>query len=232
MIAHVHGLGTPITKGPRPMELYFSPLACSMACRIALDEAGAQATFIEVDHHTHRTGAGEALEAVSPLAQVPVLRTDSGELLTENAAVLQYIAARYPEAMLVAPQEAAKARLHEWLSFIGTELHKSIFNPLFDRHAPPAVKAYALTKAAARLDVLAKRLEARGEAEYVLGAFSIADCYLVTVLNWAQATPVDLTKWPAIKAYLTVALARPSVARAIAIELPLYLAEKKRAADS
>jgi len=207
------------------MHIYFSPLACSLATRIALDEAGASADFIEVDPFTHRTLEGRELRDVSPLALVPTLRTDDGEILTENAAVLRYVATRFPSARLAPEGAMDRARLDQWLSFVGTELHKVVFAPLFDRHAPEGARAYALSKAPARLDVLEAHLADR---EHLLDGFTVADAYLVTVLNWAQATPVDLAKWPAVTRYLARQRSRPSVARSLAIELPLYLEEQKR----
>jgi glutathione S-transferase len=207
------------------MDLYFSPLACSLATRIALDEAGAVANFIEVDPITHRTLEGGELREVSPLALVPALRTDAGEVLTENAAVLQYVASRFPKSKLAPEGEMARARLQQWLCFLGTELHKVVFAPLFDRAAPEGAKAYALAKAPARFDVLERHLKDR---QTLLDGFTVADAYLVTILNWAQATPIDLSTWPAVSSYLTRHRTRPSVARSLAIELPLYLAEQER----
>ena len=207
------------------MDLYFSPLACSMATRIALDEAGAAARFVEVDPFTHRTLDGAELSAIAPLSQVPALRTEDGTVITENAAVLQYVASRFPDAKLGPTDGLERVRLHEWLCFIGTELHKVVFAPLLDRNAPDAVRTYALTKVPARFAALEARLKDR---EYLLDQFSVADAYLVTVLNWTAATPIDLSKWPVLSAYVTRLRARPSVARAIAIELPLYMAEQKR----
>src|SRR5215510_13354218 len=107
------------------MELFFSPLACSMASRIALYEAGAPATFVEVDPKTKRTLSGIDYLTINPLGLVPALRLDSGEVLLENAAILQHIADRYPESALAPGSGLARARLQQWLSFIGTELHKA-----------------------------------------------------------------------------------------------------------
>src|SRR5262249_25781584 len=87
-------------NGGMQMDLYFSPLACSMATRIALYEAGAEARFVEVDPKAKRTRDGADYWAINPLGLVPVIRTDDGELLTENAAILQYVADRYPAALL------------------------------------------------------------------------------------------------------------------------------------
>src|SRR3954463_12055501 len=121
------------------MQLYFSPLACSMGARIALYEANAAATYTEVDAHTKRTDAGDDFFAVNPLGLVPAIRTDSGDVLTENAAVLQYIAEQFPDAALAPKSGLARAKLQQWLCFIGTELHKATFIPLFDKSTPEAV---------------------------------------------------------------------------------------------
>ncbi len=119
-----------------------------------------------------------------------------------------------------------RSRLRQWLCFIGTELHKGLFQPLLDRKAPAEMKAYVLEKYLSRLDVLNRHLEGR---EFLLDHFSVADAYLGTVLNWTMATPpIDLTKWPAINDYLTRFRVRPSVAKALAEELVLFKAEVAR----
>jgi glutathione S-transferase len=207
------------------MDLYFSPLACSMASRIVLDEAGAAACFIEVDPKTKRTLAGEDYFGINPLGLVPALRTDDGDILTENAAVLQYIADHYPAAELAPPSGMARSRLQQWLCFIGTELHKALFNPLFDPKMPPEAKARVLEKGDSRLAYLNAHLSGR---EFLLDQFSVADAYLVTVLNWKIATPVELKRWPAVEAYYIRLTQRPSVARALSAEHALYAEELKR----
>ena len=86
------------------MELYFAPLACSMSARIALAEAGAAIDLVEVDTHAKRVlTTGADYRAVNPLGYVPALRLDDGTVLTENSAILQYIADQYPEAQLAPP---------------------------------------------------------------------------------------------------------------------------------
>src|ERR1700734_3331023 len=92
------------------MDLYFSPLACSMATRIALAEAGGTANMIEIDPANKKVLAtGEDYFAVNPLGLVPALRTDDGEVLTENAAILQFIADRFPAAGLAPPARTRSA---------------------------------------------------------------------------------------------------------------------------
>jgi glutathione S-transferase len=209
------------------MDLYFSPLACSMATRIALYEAGANANYLEVDGETKVVqNDGSDFTKVNPLGLVPTLRTDDGLVLTENAAILQYVADHFPQAGLSAADGAERSRLHQWLCFIGTELHKALFVPLLDKKAPQEMKGYVLARNLSRLDYLENYLKGR---DYLLDHFSVADAYLVTVINWTMATPpVELAKWPTVKAYYDRLRARPSVAKAIAEEFELYKAELAR----
>jgi glutathione S-transferase len=209
------------------MELYFSPLACSMATRISLYEAGIEATYFEVDSKTKRTRDGRDFRQINPLGLVPAIRTDTGEVLTENAAILQYVAGRAPSGALAPTTDWERARLQQWLCFVGTELHKALFGPLLDPNAPDGAKAYALEKGMAGLEMLDAYLTTR---EFLLDEFSAADAYLATVLGWAVVTPVQLSKFPGISAYLKRLYARPSVARAFTEERSLYLEEQARRA--
>jgi len=209
------------------MNLYFSPLACSMATRIALYEAGAEARYLEVDPKSKKVLQDNSdFRSVNPLGLVPTVSTEDGLVLTENAAILQYVADRFPEAGLGAGAGIERSRLHQWLCFIGTELHKGLFVTLLDRKAPADVHAYTLAKGLSRLDYLNTYLEGR---EFLLDHFSVADAYLGTVLNWTMATPpIDLKKWPAINDYLSRFKTRPSVMKALAEEFELYKAELAR----
>jgi glutathione S-transferase len=209
------------------MDLYFSPLACSLATRIALYEAGAAANYLEVDPKTKKVrNDGSDYTAINPLGLVPALRTDDGLVLTENAAILQYVADRFPQAGLGTASNIERSRLHQWLCFIGTELHKGLFVPVLDRNAPPEMKTYVLGKGLSRLDYLENYLKGR---EFLLDHFSVADAYLVTVINWTMATPpIELAKWPTVKAYYERLRSRPSIAKAIAEEFELYKAELAR----
>ena len=209
------------------MDLYFSPLACSMATRVALYEAGADANYLEVDSPTKIVlKDGSDFRAVNPIGLVPTLRTDEGVVLTENAAILQYVADRFPQSGIGTAAGIDRTRLHQWLCFIGTELHKGLFVPVLDKTASQEVKTYILGKGLSRLDYLENYLKGR---EFLLDHFSVADAYLVTVINWTMATPpIELAKWPAVKAYYERLRQRPSVAKAIAEEFELYKAEQAR----
>jgi glutathione S-transferase len=208
------------------MKLYFSPLACSMATRIALYEFGADAHYVEVDSKTKLTDEGSDLRTIHALGLVPVLVTDYGEVLTENAAILQYVAEKYGNADPGREGALSRAQLRQYLCFIGTELHKGLYKPLLDPKAPEGAKAYALTKAQSRLSWVAARLAGR---DYLLSDFSVADAYLFTVLNWSAVAPVDLKPFVSLGAFMHRMRKRPSVERAYADELKLYEREKTRA---
>lgn len=209
------------------MRLYFAPLACSLATRIALYEAGASADFSQVDLRKKRLTDGSDFLAINPMGQVPALRTDDGFVLTENTAVLQYVAERLPQAKLAPPSGAERARLQQWLGFIGTELHKAVFGPLLDSKAAEPVKAYAREKLSQRMAVLESHLAGR---DFLLDAFSVADAYLVTILNWTRATGIDLSQWPQVRAYQQRLLQRPSIAKAVGEEFALYKEEQAKSA--
>ena len=211
------------------MELYFAPLACSLATRIALYEAGAPARYTQADTHTKTLADGSDFFAINPMGQVPVLRLDDGSVLTENTAVLQYVADQFPQARLAPPPGIERARLQQWLGFIGTELHKAVFVPMLDDKASDEVKRYSRDNLERRMATLQAHLRGR---EFLLDEFSIADAYLTTILNWASATQVDLKQWPEVHEYHQRMLKRPSIARAAGEEFALYkeeVARRKRA---
>ena len=201
--------------------LYFSPLACSLATRIACAEAGLPATFVEVERKTRRTSNGHDFHAIHPLGLVPALELDDGSVLFENAAILQYVAEQSP-VQLAPTDPLGRARLRQWLSFVGTELHKVVYLPLLEAEAPDGARAYALAKADARLAFVAARL---AERDYLLDEFTVADAYLFTVLHWTQVTPLDLGRFPPLVRFLARMLTRPAVARAVAEERDLYARE-------
>ena len=207
------------------MKLYFSPLACSLATRIAFYEAGADATYVQVDSKTKKTEDGKDFLTINSLGLVPALEIEPGEVLTENAAILQFVAARYPEARLAPDDPSGKMRLQQILSFISTELHRGLFAPLLDKTLHPEVTAYIRKRADSRLSWLERRLAGR---EFLLDRFSVADGYLYAVLNWALAIGDDLKNWPSIHAYHSSIHQRPNVARAFSEELALYREELAR----
>ena len=146
------------------MDLYFSPLACSLATRITFYEANADANFIQVNTKKKRVADGTDFYPVSPLGQVPVLRTDEGWLLTENTAILPYVADQFPHARLMPPAgTAGRAKVQQWLGFISTELHKAVVVPLLDPGASEDVLNYTRKRVPLRLAVLDAHFAAQTE---------------------------------------------------------------------
>jgi glutathione S-transferase len=208
------------------MELYFSPMACSLATRIALYEAGAEAKFTAVDLKAKRTADGADFFAVNPMGQVPVLRTETDGLITENPVVLLYVADHCVGSDLAPRHGAKRYRLQLWLNFITSELHKLVFVPLLSHKSNDGAKAFARDQIGPRFAYLNAHLDGR---DYLLDRFTVADAYLVTVLNWTKPTGIDLTPWPALHAYFRRVHKRESVAKAFAEEMALYQEEQARA---
>ena len=197
------------------MKLYLVPGACSLASDIALREAGISFDSARVDIRTKKVDGADFTQ-INPKGYVPALQLDDGQVLTENVAVLQYIADRNPSAKLApAAGTLERYRLQEWLSFINSEVHKS-FSPLFSPEATEPTKEYARHYLTRRLNYLQGAL---GDRKYLMGdQFTIADAYLFTVLGWGHHVGVDLAKWPGLKAYHERVGARPKVVEALTAE--------------
>ena len=198
------------------MKLYYLPGACSQASHIALREAGLTFELVKVDRQTKKAADGLDFNEVNPKGYVPALTLDSGETLTENICVLQYIADRNPAAKLApAYGTMERYRLIEWLAFISTEIHKS-FTPLFRPDAAEETRQFALGNISKRLDYLQQRLA--GHEQLTGAQFTIADCYLGVVLSWSGHAKLDLGKWPELKRYVQAFHARPHVVGALKAE--------------
>jgi glutathione S-transferase len=198
------------------MKLYFVPGTCSMSPHIVLREAGFSFELDKIDPATRRTAGGEDYLRVNPKGYVPALQLDDGQVLTEVGVILQYLADQKPETGL-APRTGTleRYRLMEWLSFVATELHKTL-GPLFNPKITPEMKENRLTLLGRRLDFLAQSL---GSKPFLLGdRFCVADAYLFTVLNWTRRFQIDLGKWPKIQDYLARVSSRPAVQAAMKAE--------------
>lgn len=197
------------------MKLFYLPGACSLAPHIVLHEAGLDHSIVKVDKKTRETADGRNYLQINPNGYVPALELDDGQVLTEAAVVLQYLADRVPEKQLApAPGSFERYRLQEWLNFIATELHKG-HGPLWYPDIPDDEKNRARAKLGQRYDYVSRRLEGR---EFLLDRFTVADAYLYTILNWGQWTGVDIGKWPVLKQYHERIGARASVQKAHAAE--------------
>jgi glutathione S-transferase len=198
------------------MKLYYFAGACSLASNIALREAGLKFDLVKVDRRTRKAADGLDFNEVNPKGYVPALTLDNGEVLTENIAVLQYIADRNPAAKLAPPAGTMERyRLMEWLAFISTEIHKS-FSPLFRDDAHDEVKQYARKVLGGRLDYLNRAI---GSRSFLMGdTFTVADGYLFTVLGWGRFVNIDLGQWPQLQRHAELVGSRPQVVEALKSE--------------
>lgn len=198
------------------MKLYYSPGACPLSPHIVLCELGLPHELEKVDLATHLTASEGDFFAINPKGYVPALRLDDGQLLTEGPAIVQYLADLKPEAgLLPPPATLARARVQEWLTFIGTELHKN-FSPIFNPQASADWKAAARANIERRFDFVEKALAGR---DYLMGEkFCVADAYLFTVVNWTRFLQIDLAPWPTLAAYHQRVMARPAVQEALRAE--------------
>ncbi|RDI57853.1 glutathione transferase GstA [Microvirga subterranea] len=198
------------------MKLYYTPGACSLAVHIAAREAGAPIALEKVDLATRKTETGADFSAINPKGYVPAVALPDGEVLTEAAALLLFVADGQPEAGLVpAPGTIERHRLHEWLTFITSEIHKG-FGPLWNPTTPDAVRQATKDKLAQRFAYLDKVLASR---PYLTGErFTVADGYLFTTVNWSNYHAVDLAPYPNLRAFLDRVAARPKVQEALAAE--------------
>ncbi len=198
------------------MKLYYSPGACSLSPHIALEEAGLKYEALAAPTKTHKLADGTDYYTINPLGYVPLLVLDDGSQLREGPAIVQYIADQVP-AKNLAPANGtmARYRLQEWLTFIGTELHKG-FSPLFSPATPDDLKTAARDRLAGRLKWVDGELAGK---QYLMGdAFSVADPYLFTVTNWAAPTGVDLSGYSNLLAFRARMAARPAVVAAMTAE--------------
>jgi glutathione S-transferase len=191
------------------LKLFLKPGACSLSPHIVLEESGLEYQTEVVDLKTKTTAAGDDFLVINPKGYVPALLLDSGELLTEGPAIVQYLADQVPMKRL-APANGTieRYRLQSWLTFIGTELHKS-FGAFFNPAAGNDWKGFAMANLERRLAYTDGQL---ADKSYLMGEdFTVADAYLFTVLGWARFIELDLARWPNLPAYQARVAARPAV---------------------
>jgi glutathione S-transferase len=198
------------------MKLYFSPGACSLSSHIALKEAGIPHELVKVDLKAKTLANGDDFNKVNPKGQVPALELDNGELVTEGSVIAQMIADKVP-AKGLAPANGTpeRYRLQEWLSFIGSEVHKS-FGPLFNPTLPEEAKTFFRNRINGKLAYIDGKLAGR---DYLMGSqFTVADGYLFVMLRWADAMKIDLSAMKNLMAYKERVAARPGVQAALKAE--------------
>jgi glutathione S-transferase len=190
------------------MKLYYSPGACSQAAHILLHETGLPHDSEAVDIRAKKTASGADYWAINPKGAVPAIELADGEVLTENGAILQYIGDKSGNGTLLPVAGLERYRVIEWLSFLGSELHKS-FGPLFNPSSSDEAKQAARDTVGKKLDFIEARLAGR---DYLAGPMmSIADPYLFAMLGWTKPLGIDLANWPNLAALRKRMEQRPTV---------------------
>ena len=182
------------------MKLYYAPGACSLIVRIILNELGLSAAFESVDLRSKKTASGNNYLEINAKGSVPALQLDSGEILTENAVIIQYLADTNKAYQLLPPiGELKRYRVLEWLNYAATDLHKGL-GLLFNPAITPDMKEkifYPLIQT--KLKYVNTQLQ---QHEFILGNhFTLPDAYIFVILSWAPHLGVDLTPWKNITRY-------------------------------
>ena len=197
------------------MKLFYSTGACSMAPHIALLETGLKFDLEKVDLATKQTASGDYMK-INPKGSVPALVLDNGEVLTECAVILQYIADLKPDSKLIAKSGTfERYRNQEWLNFVSTDIHKG-FGPLFAKDIPEVTDKAVRARLTKRFDFLSQHLT---KNNFLMGAqYTVADAYLFTIISWADHLKFDLAKWPSIMGFLERVKNRPATHAALKAE--------------
>jgi glutathione S-transferase len=200
----------------KTMKLYYSPGTCSMAVHIAAREAGVSLDLVKVDLMARKLPDGSDYLSINPRGYVPTLQLDDGTRLTEAAVLLQYIADLKPATgLLPAAGSMARVQVQRWLTFIGTEMHKT-FGPLWHKETPDATKEAATTKLALHFAELNTLL---AKQPYLTGdTFTVADAYAFAVVGWSRLVGISLTAYPSLLGFLDRVGKRPAVFQAMQAE--------------
>jgi glutathione S-transferase len=197
------------------VNLFYSPGACALASQIALREAGLKFELVKVDLKAKEYAGGD-YKKVNPKGYIPALQLPNGDLMTEGAVILQWIADQAPDKNLIpkfGTQDRYKAM--EWLNYIATELHKGmgiLFQPTLNDEAKQGVR----DRLQLRLAVLDNHLQ---KTPYMLGEnFTVVDAYAYNILRWSGIVNVDLSNHKALQSFMAKMAERPTVQEAVAAE--------------
>lgn len=212
----------------KSLTLYLSQGACSMAAHIALREAGAEFSTVHValakgEQHS------ESYRKVNPHEKVPAIRI-GGQILTENVAVLHWIAKAFPQAGLLQAQTAEdEAQVISYLAWLASEVHPTfglLFHPerfVDGKEAHESVAGHARDQLAKHFAEINDRL---GQRDWLFGKFGVTDGYLFAFEHWAlKFFRMDLAAtFPNLHAHYERMLERPSVQQVLEHEASLAVA--------
>ncbi|MDE2604402.1 MAG: glutathione S-transferase family protein [Burkholderiales bacterium] len=216
------------------LKLYFAPGACSFVPHSLLETAGAEFEPVLVKLHKGEQNEA-AFRAVNPRGQVPVL-VDGGETITQIAAIVNYLDAKFPEQQFLPREPLARARVLETLAWMNNTVHPTfthVFMPFKFAGTPEAqeeLKAFNARVYAGLLgeiDALARRAADAGRPWLGGERLGPLDVYALTLLRWGGFAQIDPTGYPALWAHVQKVAQQPGVARAIErerLQLNLYKA--------
>ena len=198
------------------MKLYYSPGACSQAVHIVLHETGFSHDSIRVDLKAKTLEDGSDYLRINPKGAVPALDIGNGEVLTENAVILQYLGDRAGSSDMLPPLgDFRRYRVLEWLNFVATELHKG-FGPLFNPAASEDSRQLARDMLARKFEYVEREL---GDGPYLMGErLTLPDAYLFVMLGWTRMSRIDLGGLPGLTAFRERLKQRPSVRQVLEFE--------------
>ena len=197
------------------MKLYYSPGACSQEPHILLHEIGLEHDAARVDLKAKKLENGSDYLAINPKGAVPALQIDSGEVLTENAVILQYLGDRtnWPE-VLPPLGDFRRYRVLEMVNFITTELHKR-FGFLFNPDATDEMKNLVIADLSKKLDYIDERL---GDGPFLFGEqLTLPDPYLFVITGWTEKL-IGLQQWKNLAAFRERMMNRPAVRHVLRFE--------------
>ncbi len=205
------------------MKLYYSAGSCSTSCHIILEESGLKYEAIEIDWDVATDANIEVVSKLNPLGTLPILVTDSGKTLDQNLAIHTYVADLAPHKnLLPVVGSYERAQAYNWLSFVCSDLHKSI-GAFFgisriseDKNVQAAVRKNMVETANGYLSYVNTQLEGK---DYLMGKqFTPADAYAFVVLGWTKWVELPITSYPNIESYLGRVASRPAVAAVLKAE--------------
>jgi len=196
------------------MKLYYTKAACSLVVRIIINELDLTCEYESVDLKSKKTEKGEDFLNVNPKGAVPTLRTNDGDILTENAIILQYLAdTNHATQLLAKVGEIKRYHALEWVNYVTTELHKTIgamFNPMITQEMKDSL-FIPLIKT--KLNYVNKHLESKN---YLYDDhFTLADAYLFVMLNWVQFFKMNVDSWPNLARYHQELKGRKSILKSL-----------------
>lgn len=200
--------------------LYISPSACSFAAHVVVHELDLP---IQVERVPLRT-ADSPIHQINPLGRVPVLQVEDGQIITENSAILPFLADLKPGTSLFAPVGSVeRAQIQSWVGYLSSEVHTASFRPLnrperysADEGAHPGIRAQAVGQLFKALGHVDARL--REEAFLVGGRYTIADAYLGVFAGWAGRIGGRFEELEGVVRFREAYKERPAVKRAFVAE--------------